>query len=99
MNSNIANARCVEKVFRHVFMVSNGRKITVQERATTPIKNSVTEGDFTNNDGRQMQINQRRRLATLLGTGWAIWQIAQQGNCQGTFFKVSRLLPMEHLCY
>jgi hypothetical protein len=48
---NIEDVSSAEQGFRHVFTVSNGRKITVREPATTPIKTDVTEGEKTNNDG------------------------------------------------
>jgi hypothetical protein len=50
---NIENAPRVEKAFRLVFMVSNGKRTTVRELATTPIKTGATEGEKTNNDGMQ----------------------------------------------
>jgi hypothetical protein len=61
---NIENAPRVERVFRLAFMVSNGRKIIVRERAISLIKTGATGSEKTNNDGMHKNIYRgfRRRF-------------------------------------
>jgi hypothetical protein len=49
-------------------MVSNGKRTTVRELATTPIKTGATEGEKTNNDSMQQEIYSCRRH--IIGQQW-----------------------------